>query len=130
MPRPLMKRAIPERSFLPPREPGRIAHEPSLAATHPGIAESLLDRHRTRQNAGVRAAPPSRTDSGSRRPTRKKPLRWLQALRAWLDRRAERRLMKRATERLGHAQDHLLRDIGISQMEIAHRVRFTRRNEA
>lgn len=130
MPRPLLKRAIPERSFLPPHEPGRIAHEPGLATTtHPGIAESLPDRHRARRNAGVRAAPPPRTDSGSRRPTRKNPLRWLQALRAWLGRRAERRLAKRTTEKLGRAQDHLLRDIGISQMEIAHRVRFVRRNE-
>lgn len=126
MPRPRMKRAIPERSFLPPREPGRTALEASRVATHPGIADSLLDQHRVRRAGGLRAVPPSHAD-GRSRPSRKiAPLRWLEALSTWLNRRAERRILNRATERLGHAQDHLLKDIGISRYELTYGFHRTR----
>lgn len=127
MPRPHMKRAIPQKSFLPDRL-GRIADDGAMTAALPGIAESL--QQKIRRAARTRRAVSSPIQPIARsRPSVKKSSGWLDFINTWLNRRAERRALRRATERLSRAQDHLLKDIGITQTEIAHRVLFAREHD-
>jgi uncharacterized protein YjiS (DUF1127 family) len=129
VPRPHMKRAIPQKSFLPDRL-RRIVDDGAMTAALPGIAESLQSEQRMRRAARTRGAVSSAIQPIARsRPSVKKSSGWLDSINAWLKRRAERRALRQATERLSRAQGHLLKDIGITKTEIAHRVLFAREHD-
>jgi uncharacterized protein YjiS (DUF1127 family) len=143
-----MKRAVSQRSILPWQIPGQSAHDGVASRT-----KGARDKHRVRRvfdglriDAGVSGSIISEAEADGRQlrhhasaavaapgdaaPSRLSAPKFLSAMlgffRARLRRRAERRALSRATDRLSRAPDYVLKDIGVTQSEIAYRIRFDR----